>query len=402
MQVRVIKTETDYAAVLDRIDQLMDMNPGRGTPEAEELELLSLLVENYEKERYRISPPDPIDAILFRMEQQNLSPRDLIPFIGSRSRVSEVLSRKRPLTVPMMRALHEGLGIPASVLLKHPDRIKSEEGLQWSRFPLKEMNKRGWIKANARDLETNSEKLMKDFLSPLKSENWAVALYRQTQNIRSAGRIDKYALAAWTAHILIRASKNPVTVPFKPEMVTLGFMREVARLSWSDRGPLLAQEFLRKHGIDLIIEPHLSKTHLDGAAMMTDDNRPVICLTLRHDRIDNFWFVLMHELVHVGKHLTSSVKSFFDDLDVPDQSDLREKEADGLAQEILVPYSEWGGSSVRDFHVAEAAMKLADKLKIHPAIVAGRVRNETKNFRLFNHLVGFGQVRKLFPDDVWS
>jgi len=403
MQTRVIKTGDECSAALARIEQLMDLNPGMGTPEGEEIEFLTLLVENYEKERYRVPSPDPIDAITFRMEQQGLSQRDLIPYLGSRSRVSEVLSRKRPLTISMMRALHEGLGIPASVLLQGPDgSLSEEEKIDWARFPIREMIKRGWIDSRVRDVRNKAEELMKAFLAPLKSQNWAVPLYRQTQNIRSAGRIDKYALAAWTARVLIRMTQNPTRSQYKPDTVTMGFMREVARLSWSERGPLLAQEFLRRHGIECIIEPHLSKTHLDGAAIMADDGRPVIGLTLRHDRIDNFWFVLMHELVHVGKHLSSSGRSFFDDLDALDQSDLQEREADGLAREALIPLNEWEASSVRDYHVAEAAQKLADKLNIHPAIVAGRVRYETKNFRLFSQLVGSGEVRRLFPDVAWT
>ncbi len=125
--IKVLKTEADYEAALAAIEALMDLDAAPGTPAAERLELLTLLVEDYEEHEVPSSLPDPIEAIRFRMEQQGLKQADLVPFIGSRSKVSEVLSRKRSLTLSMMRALHSGLGIPARVLLQ--DRTESEEEL---------------------------------------------------------------------------------------------------------------------------------------------------------------------------------------------------------------------------------------------------------------------------------
>ncbi len=115
---KIIKSESDYKAALAAIEKLIDLDPDVGTPEADRLELLTLLVKDYESKTIKMTLPDPIEAIKFRMEQQNLTPQDLVPFIGSRSKVSEVLSRKRLLTLSMIRALHSGLGIPAKVLLQ--------------------------------------------------------------------------------------------------------------------------------------------------------------------------------------------------------------------------------------------------------------------------------------------
>ena len=115
MKAKVIKTETDYAGALARIDKLMDAAPN--TPQGDELELLALLVHDYEDKLFPMDKPDPIAAIRFRMEQQGLRPKDLVPFLGSRSRVSEVLSGRRNLSLKMIRALATGLGIPANVLL---------------------------------------------------------------------------------------------------------------------------------------------------------------------------------------------------------------------------------------------------------------------------------------------
>jgi HTH-type transcriptional regulator / antitoxin HigA len=114
--IKPIKTEANYNAALERIASLMDAKAG--TPEADELEVLATLVESYEAEHYPIHLPSPVAAISFRMEQANLTEDDLIPYIGSRSEVSEVLSGKRSLTLQMMRSLHQNLGIPAEVLLQ--------------------------------------------------------------------------------------------------------------------------------------------------------------------------------------------------------------------------------------------------------------------------------------------
>jgi HTH-type transcriptional regulator / antitoxin HigA len=118
MKTKIIKTEAEFEAAVSRVGELMDAAPG--SPEEEELELLGLLVDEYQKEHYPIAPPDPIDAIKFRMDQQGLTRKDLIPYIGSQSKVSEVLNRKRPLSLSMIRALEKGLGIPAEVLIQEP------------------------------------------------------------------------------------------------------------------------------------------------------------------------------------------------------------------------------------------------------------------------------------------
>jgi HTH-type transcriptional regulator/antitoxin HigA len=116
MQAKLIKTEADHEAALTRIDAIFDATPG--TPAGDELELLITLVELYEKKAFPIGLPSPVDAIKFRMEQQGLKAKDLIPFLGSAPKVSEVISGKRSLSLTMIRNLVTGLGIPAEVLLQ--------------------------------------------------------------------------------------------------------------------------------------------------------------------------------------------------------------------------------------------------------------------------------------------
>jgi len=120
--VRIIHNDKEHADALAALDRLMDIDPESGTPEADELQLLALVIEDYEKARWPIGLPDPVDAILFCMEQQGLTRRDLEPYIGSRARVSEVLSGKRALSMRMIRALHAGLDIPLEVLVQEPRR----------------------------------------------------------------------------------------------------------------------------------------------------------------------------------------------------------------------------------------------------------------------------------------
>jgi len=116
MNIRVIKTEEDYRAALTELERLMNLHPKRGSADSDRLEVLSLLLEKYEQKRFPIELPDPISAIEFIMDQRGLSRRDLEAYIGSRGKVSEVLSGKRPLSKRMIGALHEGLGIPLEVL----------------------------------------------------------------------------------------------------------------------------------------------------------------------------------------------------------------------------------------------------------------------------------------------
>ena len=114
--IKPIRNEQDYQATLDRIEQLMEAIPN--TPEFDELDILTTLVEAYEEKHYSIALPHPIDAIKFRIEQLGLKQKDLIPYIGNKSKVSEILSGKRALSKQMIRSLHEGLNIPLEVLIQ--------------------------------------------------------------------------------------------------------------------------------------------------------------------------------------------------------------------------------------------------------------------------------------------
>jgi HTH-type transcriptional regulator / antitoxin HigA len=400
---KIIRSETEYRAALGQIEKLIDLNAAPKSPEGERLDLLTLLVREYENNKYGEIVPDPIEAIKFRMEQANLTPRDLVPFLGSRSKVSEVLARKRPLTLSMIKALHSGLGIPAKALLQ--DEVSHDTKsffADWQKFPLKEMVKRGWVTTKFENLETQGEAILRRFFEGLGVGNQASVFYRRTTHIRAGRQMDKYAIAAWTARIILLASENPPPNKYKAGSIDQHLMRELAKLSVFDTGPRLAQEFLGKRGVSLIIEPHLAGTYLDGAAVLVAKGQPVIGLTLRHDRVDNFWFSLMHELAHVVLHLNEETSQFYDDLEVEAEADAPEREADKFAVEALVPEAEWRKSPASRLRSAEAVEHLAQRLGVHPAIVAGHSRYRFKSFHVLNRLVGHGQIRKLFPEYKWE
>ena len=118
MEIKPIRTKADYRATLKELETLMHARPG--SPEGERLDVLATLVEAYERKHFPMDLPDPVAAIQFRMEQSGLAPKDLVPMIGQLNRVYEILSRKRPLTLAMIRALHDKLGIPSELLIREP------------------------------------------------------------------------------------------------------------------------------------------------------------------------------------------------------------------------------------------------------------------------------------------
>ena len=399
MEPRVIKTKEDYKMFLAEVERLVAHDPEPMTPEADRLELLATLVELYEKEHIPFEKPNAIEAIRFRMEEQRLRQKDLVPYMGSKSKVSEVLSGKRLLSLPMIQALHEGLGISLEVMIQKPNTAPLDTmEIEWKRFPIREMVKRGWITATADSLRERPFELIQEFFDQVERGIPAQVFCRRTIYKSSKVGMDDYALLAWTARVLMVSKELEPLQEYKPGTLTKESMQDICCLSESASGPLLAQEYLAEKGVALVIVPHLPRNHLDGGAMLTKDGRPVIGLTLRYDRIDNFWFTLLHELAHVVLHLKDSEESFADDLDSVQENDRREKEASRLALETCIPRSIWRRSDAFRMRTPSKIVELAHGLRIHSAIVAGRLRRETDNYRIFNQLVGHNQVRIHFPD----
>lgn len=397
--IKPIRTEADYERTLASIDELMGSE--YGSPEGDELDVLVTLVESWEDEHYPIGYPEPHEAIKFRMEQAGLNPRDLVPIIGSRAKVSEVLSGKRAITMPMARALHEHLGIPADVLLRKlgTESFESPADIDPQRYPIKKMAKLGWIKEGGESKYSTGE-LIAEMIHKAGGDK-APATYRVNDSQRVNAKTDPYALQAWCWRVMALANARAMACDYVPGTVTLELLREVAHLSNSEKGPLLARDFLDDRGIVLEVVPHLPRTYLDGAALRLGDGRPVIGLTLRYDRIDSFWFGLLHELAHVGLHFDQDRGGFFtDDFTLREsgrsKEETHELEADTWTEEALIPRETWETSTVRLSPTALNVLNLASQLQIHPAIVADRIRHERKNYRLLSQFVGTGAVRGQF------
>jgi len=394
MKIKSIKNNKDYEEALVFIETLMDQNPGPDTEAGLKLKIVTNLVKIYESEICPESLPDPVDAILFRMEQEDLKPKDLEKYIGNRSKVSEVLSRKRPLTLSMIRALEAGLEIPAKILLKETDEFRNKDDINWSRFPVSEMIKRGYIKSKG-----NINIMVQEFFKPIGSPLDFVGSLHKTY-YSSTRVMDKHALIAWSAMVIKKAQAQGKLKKYKKGAVNLSVMQKLVKLSKKENGPLLAKNFLNDLGIYFIIEPNFKQTYLDGAVLMKKDN-PIIGLTLRYDRLDNFWFNLMHELSHVALHMNAGSNFIYDDLDNYDLSNKKEKEANQMASEALVPESKWESSPAKILPSSMAAVSLAKELGISSSIVAGKIRREGKNYSYLNDVISKSKVRYLFSDITW-
>ena len=395
----LIKTKDQYLKYLKEIESLMDSDPIPTSPEGERLSLLTLAVKDYESQRFFFKKPSGIEAIKFVMDEKGLKQIDLVPYIGSKSKISEILSGKKNLTVPMIRALNKYLNIPAELLIQkeEPDETSvSLEDFNVETFPLKDICKAGWIQATKTEIKNNPKRLVQKFLEPLGGLTPQATLFKRSFHKRASTQKITRSLFAWTAKLLIEAKGKKVATSYSREKISRDFLKNVAKLSFFDKGPLLAVEYLASHGIKLVILPPLKNTGIDGGSLLDEKGVPVIGLTLRHDRLDNFWFTLLHELAHVYKHLHESTRVYVDDTESGESKDIVEKEADRLARESFIPRNIWKRSEAFNLQTEEAVIDFANSLSIHPAIVAGRIRYETNEFSVLTNLLGQGTVGKMF------
>jgi HTH-type transcriptional regulator/antitoxin HigA len=266
-------------------------------------------------------------------------------------------------------------------------------------YPFKQMLQRRWFRNFSGSLNEaikQSPELIANLYYLAGITNMQLAFNRKS--VRTGSVINDFALNIWYAQVIIKAREQELTTFFDRRIVTDDWLRSLSQLSFEQNGPQLAVSLLRNSGIRVVIEPQLEGTHLDGAALLLDDIYPIIALTLRYDRLDNFWFVLFHELAHVVLHLGTEYNMIFDDLD--SNIDGIEKEADEYALNASIPDKVWKRSLVRFSPTAETITNQAHNLKIHPALIAGRIRRETGKYFLFNDLIGQNEVRKLFLTEL--
>ena len=390
--VSPIRSSEDHERAKTRIEMLIQVAGEGDEALHDELDVLFTLVEAYERDRFPLEAPSAIEAIRFRMQQRDLTQKDLEPFIGSRARVSEVLSGKRKLSPDMMRALHEGLGVPYEALMQKP-KPSDLDTLEAKRPVLSRLRKLGF------EIDGDA---VGDFVRAAFGATRAPALNKRTRTQRASGKTDPAALVLWQAAVLHEARRRDA-VPFDPSRLTDDLLRDVARCSVEPDGPRQAIELLASHGITVVVVEVLPGTFLDGGAMLLDGERPVIGLTLRHDRIDGFWFTLLHELSHIQQHfevLQSSGEAFLDELDLSSEDEL-ERQADDGAARALIPTS-LAGPLGNTYASTEDVLSVAETAGVHAAIVAGRWQHDHGNYKKFSRLIERNTLRPMLTGDTNS
>ncbi|MFC1782422.1 helix-turn-helix domain-containing protein [Planctomycetota bacterium] len=379
-----------------------------------EYENLSLQLDEYETlksgaiEILKASTLEGLPSILIRARiAKGLSQRQLAEVIGwkeqqiQRYEAEEYASANLRTLTKVADALSLNISEVAGFRSELHDSIdEGSDSLAWDQFPVKEMYLRNWFEGFSGTLQSavnNAEELVRNFVeSTLEIPIQAAA----RQRVRSGGHVNRYALIAWQCRVIDIAKQMSIENKFRKKTITNDWLTKLAQLSCEKDGSQRAIEYLRDSGIRLVIEPHLSYTHLDGAAFLLSSG-PIIGLTLRYDRLDNFWFVLFHELVHIMKHLhRGDIESIFDDIDA-EANDI-ELEADNLAGEFLIPEKQWETALARYVRSEESIKNFANELGIHPAIIAGKIRKEADNYTILTDIVGQGEVRNLFPEVRFS
>ena len=277
------------------------------------------------------------------------------------------------------------------------------KGLAVSHFPFSKMKTAGWfgeeVKNQARLSEEEKRVALTHFFDRC-PENGGRALHRKTTSSVSDER--KASLLAWQSQVLLRAQeiadKFPRFSPIKSDVIN-----GLAKLSSVEGGISKLIEILGSYGIIVIFEPHLPKTKIDGAALSLNNGKhAVIGMSVRYNRFDNFWFVILHELGHLVRHW-DQVKSLgiIDEEVGTEAMELIEREADEFAENAILPKSVWKGSMVRFSKDPSQVIKFANRHAIHPALVAGRIRRE-RGYREFPDLVGEGEVKEILKkNDLW-
>jgi HTH-type transcriptional regulator/antitoxin HigA len=397
----IIKNEDQYKKYLKEAEDLIDKDPAIDTLAGQRLSLLTSAIEEYENNLFSFRVPSPIEAIRFRMEEQGLKQNDLISYIGSRSKVSEVLSGKKALTLPMIRAINRYMDIPLEILIqesKKEPQVVNLDNIDCSRFPFNEMIKRGWINSTLAQARSNPKKVISEFCKPIGGFLPQEIMWKRTFHYRIEDKTDTYNLLIWATRVMLLAEQEKVE-EYNKNLITVEYLKELAKLSQFSQGPLLAREMLAKYGIILIFQTQLPKTKIDGGCFLDSKGHPVIGMSLRHDRIDNFWHTLLHEMAHVYKHLDN--KNFFiDDLERESLGNFQENQADKIARDSFIPRAVWKRSDAYMLRTREAILELGRKLSISPAIIAGRIRFETNDYTKFADLIGQGKVKKLLREYI--
>lgn len=340
-------------------------------------------------------------ALIEARVAQSLTQRELAERLGMREQQVQRYEQERYQTANLGRLAEvaAALNLAVSVECRSDESVDVAPAAAFDarKLPVRQMKKRGWLQrvqleghANPSDFD-----LAAAFVAQATGGRQLTSLHKQ--NLKLAGKADPYALLAWKARVLERARslRDGLGAPKNIDPI---FVRKLVSLSRTADGVVEAVNLLRTAGVIVVFEEHLPSTYLDGAALLLDGVVAVVALTLRHDRLDNFWFVLLHELGHVVCHRNSGLQDgFFDDDSMPSVEGL-EAEADGFALNALIPEEVWRTSFVRFTRSRDEVVNFSIRIGVGASVVAGRIRNERHDYSLFSDLVGVGEVRKRIRD----
>ena len=341
------------------------------------------------------------DILIQARIARGMSQKDLGDFLGLKEQQVQryEADRYRAASLDRLMEVSDALSVRISerAQLVGGPKLESLAPESWQAFPIAEMYKRGWFEdfsgtmAQARKA---ADELMPAFLRGAHAQYAPMALHRKS--VRSSGQVHEAAITAWEARVRALADRNPPERSFNSDLITTNWLQGLVALSLAAKGPQTSVDYLRDAGISLVIERHLPGTLLDGAALCSADHHAIIAMTLRHDRLDNFWFTLLHEIAHLKLHVrTGEFAAIFDDNDSP-AADQIERDADYFAQEALIPAANWNLAVSRFTRNEKAVMTDAKRFGVGPSIIAGRVRREANDYTLLRTMVGTGEVRKQF------
>jgi len=342
------------------------------------------------------------DILIQARIARGLSQRELGNYLGLKEQQVQryEAERYRSASLDRLVEVSDALGVKITKraeLVGDPG-LRSVDPDAWQAFPLPEMYKRGWFEdfdGSLTEARMAASELIPAFLRGGQARNTAFALHRKS--VRASGQVHEAAITAWEARVRRLAERDAPTSVFSRERIDDAFVASLLALTLEADGPARAVEYLRGIGIALVVEKHLPSTLLDGAALATLDGYAIVAMTLRHDRLDNFWFTLFHELGHLKLHIGQGYASIFDDTEAPPGTEI-EAEADLFAQEALLPTDKWALAVSRFTRNEQAVRTDAKRFGVGAAIIAGRVRREAHDYTLLRGLVGNGEVRRHF---VW-
>lgn len=341
------------------------------------------------------------DLLVVARLAQNWKQKDLARNLGLQEQAIQRWESERYRSINLANYMK----VARALSLEISAHFLSSEVAKWLQPPdlhpaqtqkiLKHARNHGWL--DTTDSDENGIKRLYRHVSEHVARYGTPSLLRTGINVKDHS--EDWVLLAWKAQVTRRAEHiiDSEQLTYRP--LDLSWLKQLAKLSRMDDGPIQAQELLKEHGIVLIIERNIPGMEVDGAAFLIE-SVPVIGLTLRRDAVDNFWFTLLHEVAHVILHYRTGLASgFFDDVEHVEVDEF-EDEANNFASDLLIPDELWSRSPARIAKTSAPIENLAKQLGISAAIIYGRIRFERKNYTIFSDKIGRGTVCKLFSPEV--